>query len=567
METKRKKGLPMYAGAISLYSWLVLVLLGESVAIIAQAYFLASAITELFDGAGFEAVVIDITWFLTSFAVRYILQHIAAYLSEKHALKTAGHLRRSLFQTYFHKHDSLNIGTGHFITLAMEGVDHVKTYIEIIGVRMIKTMILPALIVLFVFSMDQKSAFILIGAVPVIIFFMILLGIAAEKKADKQYTTYKRLSNHFLDSLRGLETLAYIGRSKQHGKQIGKVSEDYRKATIKTLRVAFLSSFALDFFTSLSIAFVAVGLGLRLIDGTVLLFPALTILILAPEYFAPIKQVGKDYHATLDGQIAMAEIEQVLEQEVVVKNADTQIPAFTTESKLRLDGVTVKKEDATLLQSLDLTLQQGLIGLVGQSGAGKTTFLQLLAGRLTPSEGYIELDGNKLTSLDHERWANQVAYIPQHPYIFPLTLADNIRFYEPAALDSEVELLIQQIGLDSFVESLPNGMHEKIGEGGRTLSGGQEQRIALARALLSNKNIILLDEPTAHLDIETEYEVKQLILQLFQDKFVLIATHRMHWLSEMDVVYEVKHGFISEQTGSKTSKVYHNVSERGKQHA
>src|SRR5699024_3768686 len=162
-----------------------------------------------------------------------------------HALETASHLRESLFQTYFYKRDSLNIGTGHFITLAMEGVDHVKANIEIIGVRMIKTMILPTLDVLVVFFMDLNTAFILIGAVHIIIFFMILLGIAAEKKADKQYTTYKRLSNHFLDSLRGLETLAYIGRSKQHGKQIGKVSEDYRKATMKTLRVAFLSSFAL----------------------------------------------------------------------------------------------------------------------------------------------------------------------------------------------------------------------------------------------------------------------------------------------------------------------------------
>src|SRR5699024_10800131 len=236
---------------------------------------------------------------------------------------------------------------------------------------------------------------------------------------------------------------------------------------------------------------------------------------------------------TLDGQIAMAEIEQVLEQKVVAQKEDSQIPIFTKESKLRLNSVTVKKEDVALLQSVDITFHQGLLGLVGPSGAGKTTLLQLLAGRLTPTEGHIELDDYKLASLDHEGWEDQVAYIPQHPYIFPLTLADNIRFYEPTALDSEIEQLIQQIGLSNFVESLPNRINEKIGEGGRTLSGGQEQRIALARALLSDKNIILLDEPTAHLDIETEYEVNQLILQVFQDIFVLIATHRMHWLTDM----------------------------------
>ncbi|HLQ94981.1 MAG TPA: thiol reductant ABC exporter subunit CydD [Pseudogracilibacillus sp.] len=568
MNTKRKKGLPMYSGAVSLYSWLVLLLFGESIAIIAQAYFLAFAITQLFNGDGVGAAALNIYLFLGSFAVRYIFQHIAAHLSEKHALQTASHLRESLFHTYFHKQDSLNTGTGHFITLAMEGVDQVKTYIEIIGVRMIKTMILPALIAVFVFTIDKKSAFILIGAVPVIIVFMILLGLAAEKKADKQYTTYKRLSNHFLDSLRGLETLAYIGRSKQHGKQIGKVSEDYRKATMRTLRVAFLSSFALDFFTSLSIAFVAVGLGLRLIDGTVLLFPALTILILAPEYFSPIKQVGKDYHATLDGQIAMAEIEQVLQMEPHSKNTkEVQVPRFTKESSIRLKGITVTKEESTLLHPVDVTMTHGFHGLIGTSGAGKTTLLQVLAGRITPSDGHMELDGTDFASLDYKGWADQVAYIPQHPYIFPLTLAENIRFYEPSIKDSKIEQLIYQIGLGNFVESLPNGMEEKIGEGGRSLSGGQAQRVALARALVSNKSVILLDEPTAHLDIETEYEVKELILNLFQDKFVLIATHRLHWLTEMDAVYKIKDGFLSEQTTHKARHTNHNRLERGTQYA
>src|SRR5699024_887955 len=149
--------------------------------------------------------------------------------------------------------------------------------------------------------------------------------------------------------------------------------------------------------------------------------------------------------------------------------------------------------------SVDITFHQGLLGLVGPSGAGKTTLLQLLAGRLTPTEGHIELDDYKLASLDHEGWEDQVAYIPQHPYIFPLTLADNIRFYEPTARDSEIDQLIQRIGLSSYVVSLPSSMHEKIGEGGRTLSGGLEQRIAPACPLLSDKNIILLDGTTARL--------------------------------------------------------------------
>src|SRR5699024_589790 len=174
------------------------------------------------------------------------------------------------------------------------------------------SVIIPVMIVIYVFTHDMISAVILVAAVPIIIVFMILLGLAAEKMADSQYATYRVLSNHFLDSMKGLETLTYLGESERHGKRIKFVSEQYRKATMKTLRVAFLSSFALDFFTSLSIAFVAVGLGFRLIDGTLLLLPALTILILAPEYFLPIKQVGKDFHATLDGQVAMENIDTII---------------------------------------------------------------------------------------------------------------------------------------------------------------------------------------------------------------------------------------------------------------
>src|SRR5699024_3797655 len=263
---------------------------------------------------------------------------------------------------------------------------------------------------LFVFFMDRKSAFILIGAVPIIIFFMILLGIAAEKKADKQYTTYKRLSNHFLDSLRGLETLAYIGRSKQHGKQIGKVSEDYRKATMTTLRVAFLSSFALDFFTSLSIAFVAVGLGLRLIDGTVLLFPALTILILAPEYFAPIKQVGKDYHATLDGQVAMTQIEGLLDQGEPENHIDSVEKLLPVNIKtVNMNHVTVVRDGQKLLTDISFAAEKGWMGIVGETGAGKSTLISALAGRLPITSGGIEVDG---INVDEQRdhWYEKIAY-------------------------------------------------------------------------------------------------------------------------------------------------------------
>src|SRR5699024_6337897 len=188
----------------------------------------------------------------------------------------------------------------------------------------------------------------------------------------------------------------------------------------------------------------------------------------------------------------------------------------------------------------------GIVGLVGPSGSGKTSLLHTLAGSLQPYAGNITIGHQKVSHLHRDDWLKQIAYIPQRPYIFPMSIADNIRFYAPEATNEEVKKVIVQIGLEPFVSSLKYGMNEQIGEGGRTLSGGQEQRIAIARAMLSDRSVILLDEPTAHLDIETEYELKEVMVQLFADKLVFFATHRMHWLQQMDHLLMLDHGSIVE---------------------
>src|SRR5699024_9806622 len=250
---------------------------------------------------------------------------------------------------------------------------------------------------------------------------------------------------------------AYIGRSKQHGKQIGKVSEDYRKATMKTLRIAFLSSFALDFFTSLSIAFVAVGLGFRLIDGAILLFPALTILLLAPEYFSPIKQVGKDYHATLDGQLAMAEIHALLKSEHPINRQEQEKGVPGNIERIQAEKLTVIIDEKQLLSNVSFRVTHGWVGIIGESGAGKTTLLQALAGYNLATSGALYM--NEQTEIRSARfgWTEQIAYIPQDPYIFPLSLADNMRFYAPDCSDEKIEVMIEKLDLKELVRQLPNG--------------------------------------------------------------------------------------------------------------
>jgi len=546
MSKQRKRGLPAYPGSRRAHLVLAFFIVLEAGSILAQAGFLAKSITALFNRMPLSDVLSDIGLFFAAFIIRHLIVHIETAFAERVARQAAGKLREKVLNVYFEPNVSSlrRLGTGHLVTMAMEGIDKVKDYLAIIGMRTIKTMIAPVAIAVFVFFIDPISPIILVVTVPIIIIFMILLGLAAQKMADRQYATYTRLANYFLDSLKGLETLSYLGRSKQHASNIERVSDDYRKATMRTLKVAFLSSFALDFFTSLSIAFVAVGLGLRLIDGAIGLLPALTILILAPEYFSPIKQVGKDYHATLDGQIAMAEIDELIEENSDVP-VNGNIEEFVGIPTIALEHTDVEVDGIRLLDDISFKATAGLNALVGPSGAGKSTLLQLLAGRLSPSSGEIYLNGKHTNTLSNPEWFSKIAYIPQHPYVFPLSLADNIRFYEPEATDEQVKKLVNQIGLGDLAASLPNGIYERIGEGGLTLSGGQAQRVALARALLSEKPVILLDEPTAHLDIETEYEIKQLVLSLSKNKIIFLATHRLHWLKNADQILLLEKGCVT----------------------
>ena len=550
MKEKRKRGLPVYPGSIQNYTILTVLIVLETAALIAQAYFLARAITALFERTPLTDVTLFIVLFFSFFLLRQLFIQFETKVAERFATKTTEKLRNELFAAYFKRSISVvrQKGTGHLVTLAMEGIDDVRKYLSMIGIRTIRSLIIPLAIVVFIFPFDWISSVILVVTVPIVIIFMILLGIAAEKLAKKQYETYKRLSNHFVDSLKGLDTLKFLGKSKQHAEKINHVSHQYSRATMRTLRVAFLSSFALDFFSSLSIAFVAVGLGFRLIDGTVMLLPALTILILAPEYFRPIKDVGKDYHATLDGQLAMSEIDELLADDYTDEHVENSLfLQLKSPETIQLENVTVSIGEHTILKNINTTIKKGKIGIIGASGAGKSTFIHLLAGRLPFEKGIVKVNGNDFHTLHHRHWFEQIAYIPQNPYIFPLSLKDNIRFYQPDTTDEEVEAIIEKIGLGNVVKKFPNGINEMIGEGYRSLSGGQEQRIAMARALLSNKPIVLLDEPTAHLDIATEYEIKQLMLELFKDKFVLIATHRLHWMKDMDDILVFEQGDIIEQ--------------------
>lgn len=547
------KALLRLPGIKALILKLLILTLVQCISIILAAKWLSEVISALFAGEPLQSQSGKMGLFLLAFLVRHVTELLKQKLSSHFAERTGTEVRKQLMDTLFQygPRFAKSEGTGNLVTLVLEGIGQFRTYIELFLPRMISTAVTPSLLLVYIFTLDVTSGIILVVTMPILIAFLILVGLAANQQTKRQWASYRTLSNHFVDSLRGLETLKFLGISRRHIETIRQVSDKYRSATMRTLRVAFLSSFALDFFTMLSVATVAVSLGLRLIEGNMMLVTALTVLILAPEYFQPVRMVGADYHATLNGKEAGQAIQSIIDRKEE-RRPSPQLPssfAWTSESSLTLSsiGVRYEKAGASSLKDVSLTINGfSKIGIIGESGAGKSTLIDILAGFLHPTSGRFHLNGIELSSLADELWRKQTTYIPQHPYLFSLSLADNIRFYHPDASREEIERAVSAVGLSPFVERLPHGLDERIGDGGRQLSGGQEQRVALARAFLSARPILLFDEPTAHLDIETEYELKETMLRLFKDKLVLMATHRMHWMPHMDLVIVLDKGRVVE---------------------
>ncbi|MGH1648107.1 thiol reductant ABC exporter subunit CydD [Enterococcus gilvus] len=520
----------------------------QAIFIIGQAYGLSMTITHLWNGEGLNNQINWLLLFFVSFALRHVMTYLREHVLEEYAYQQAKDLRSELLQKIFRLGPQVvqKQGTGSVVTTALDGIDQVEEYLHLILPKMLNMMIIPWILLVAIFLLDWESGVVLLLVFPLIIIFMIILGYAAQSKADKQYKVFQVLSNHFIDSLRGIDTLKFFGISKQYSKSIYTTSERFRQATMNTLKIAILSTFALDFFTTLSVAVVAVLLGLRLINEVILLFPALTVLILAPEYFLPIRDFSSDYHATLDGKNAMDAVNAILDLPEN-KGVTIGLPTWAQESQLQVKMRYDYEEK--LGAEADFTVKgYQKIGIIGMSGSGKSTLINVLSGFLNPNESQIRFNDHELPAFDQPQWQEQLIYIPQNPYIFQRSVRENIAFYHPEATDDEILKAVEVTGLTDLVNELSEGLDTKLGEGARTLSGGQAQRIALARAFLDQeRKILLFDEPTAHLDIETEVELKERMLPLMDDHLVFFATHRLHWLAEMDYLLVMDHGQLVEQ--------------------
>ncbi|WP_437129234.1 thiol reductant ABC exporter subunit CydD [Streptomyces hydrogenans] len=532
-----------YARATRFFLVAVVVLgLAGAALVIAQAMLIAEIVVGAFQKG---LSVSDLTTPLLLLAGVAVARGLVSWLTELAAHRASAAVKSELRGRLLDRATALGPGwlggqrTGSLIALATRGVDALDDYFARYLPQLGLAVVVPLAVLARIVTEDWVSAAIIVVTLPLIPVFMILIGWYTQARMDRQWKLLSRLSGHFLDVVAGLPTLKVFGRAKAQAASIRAITADYRRATMRTLRIAFLSSFALELLSTLSVALVAVTIGMRLVHGTLDLYTGLVILVLAPEAYLPLRQVGAQFHAAAEGLAAAEEIFEVLE--TPVRGGGTrEVPA---DARLELDRVTVRHPGRAepSLDAASLTVEPGeTVALVGPSGAGKSTLLDVVLGFTEPETGgAVRVGGVDLAELDLAAWRERIAWVPQRPYLFAGTIAENVRLARPEAGDDQVRAALREAGADSFVDALPEGAATVLGEDGAGLSAGQRQRLALARAFLADRPLLLLDEPTAALDGETEAGIVDAVRQLAHGRTVLLVVHRPALLAVADRVVRI----------------------------
>ncbi|MFE2472249.1 thiol reductant ABC exporter subunit CydD [Streptomyces mirabilis] len=438
--------------------------------------------------------------------------------------------------------------TGSLVALATRGVDALDDYFSRYLPQLGLAVVVPVAVLARIVTEDWVSAAIIVVTLPLIPVFMALIGWATRSQMDRQWRLLSRLSGHFLDVVAGLPTLKVFGRAKAQAESIRRITGEYRQATMRTLRIAFLSSFALELLATISVALVAVTIGMRLVHGDMDLYVGLVVLVLAPEAYLPLRQVGAQYHAAAEGLAAAEEIFSVLETPVPTTGS-----LVAPEGEIGFEGVTVRYpgRSGDAVSDVSFTVEPGeTVALVGPSGVGKSTLLNVLLGFVEPVAGRVRIGGVDLAEADVEEWRSRVAWVPQRPHLYAGSIAENVRLARLDADDAAVRRALADAGALEFVDALPDGVGTVLGEDGSGLSAGQRQRLALARAFLADRPVLLLDEPTASLDGATEAEVVAAVHRLAVGRTVLLVVHRPALLEVADRVVRLEAAASVVATGS-----------------
>ena len=502
-----------------------------AVLIVAQAWLIAEVVSRAFIGGRSLAQLRGpLTWLLAIVLARAIVAWGSELAASSSSARAKSQLRGALLARVAELglDSSREQRTGELAVLATRGIDALDGYFSLYLPQVFLAVIVPAVVVGAMLWDDWISAAIVAFTIPLIPLFMALVGAATAERMDRQLRTLERLGGHFLDVVAGLPTLKIFGRAKAQAKAIAEISERYRTAAMATLRITFLSSLILELVATVSVALVAVEVGLRLMAGQLDLRTALFALVLAPEAYLPLRRLGANYHASAEGLTAAEQVFVVLEAPEPQRGTRTSFPdpavAAIDAEDLR---VSYPGRSEPALDGVSLAVEPGeVLALVGPSGCGKSTLLGVLLGLVTPAAGSVRVGGVELADLDPDAWRARLAWVPQRPHLFKASIAENVRLSRSDASVQEVWAAIEDAGLAEAILRLPEGLDTVLGEGGAGLSAGERQRVSLARAFLRDAPLLLLDEPTASLDGATEQSVIEAIRRLSAGRTVVLVAHR-----------------------------------------
>ncbi len=501
----------------------------------------------IFDGLNFD----QLTPWLLALAGVVVVRVLLGYLSERFSRRGAAHIkgtiRQELLQHLFALGPAYAQRRGQAATaqLLHQGVDSLEDYFAGYLPAVAYCAVIPLGVLALVFPFDWGGGLIFLFTAPFIPFFMILIGKRAEGLNQQHWAKLLRMSSHFLDIIQGLTQLKIFNASRQEVAAVKTISEDYRRQTMGILKVAFLSSFFLEFLASISIALVAVILGFRLYYGTMDYTLALWVLLLAPEFYLPFRNLGAQYHAKMAGVTAAKDMIELFNQPI---HKEGETGTFTAPFNIELHQVDFAYQGrGKALADINLILEKtGLYALVGESGSGKSTLVDLILGFLHPAQGKVRLNGTELTGANRDAWLSHCGWIAQHGHILYGSLGFNVAMSEEYD-EQAVMSALTQAGLATFVSGLSGGLDSRIGEGGAGLSGGQNQRLALARAFYHQPQVLILDEPSSHLDKDSETIIGNAISEYAKNHLVIVIAHRLHTVLDAKEIIVLSEGKVIEQ--------------------
>ncbi|SEH35682.1 thiol reductant ABC exporter subunit CydD [Magnetospirillum fulvum] len=437
---------------------------------------------------------------------------------------------------------------GALSALLVDGIEALEAYYTRFLPAMRNAVLIPLALLAVVMPLDGVSGLILLLTAPLIPLFMALIGSGAERLNRRQWARLARMGAHFLEMVQGLTTLKLFNASKREADTVARIADEYRLATMAVLRVAFLSALALEFFATLGIALVAVLIGFRLLAGEIGFERGLFILLLAPEFYGPLRTLGTQYHARMEALGTAGTLAELLARPVPPPPAVAATAiAPTTAPEIVFRAVRHDYGGGRIgLDGAEFTLEAGRItALIGPSGAGKSTAVNLLLGFAAPTGGEILIDGTSLSALDPQEWRRRIAWVPQRPHLFQGSIADNIRLGHPEADAAAVIAAAQAVGADRFIAALPEGYDTRLGEDGAGLSGGQVRLVALSRAALRDAPLLILDEPSASLDSQSEAALTQTLPALARGRTVLVIAHRPATIAAADRIVRLEQGRVA----------------------